>query len=203
VRAFLAVELSEEVLKGCGRLAGEGKRRFPGLRWVRPENLHLTLRFLGDISEERAGSMREGVLAIARAHDPLSFRVGPPGSFGPWRAPRTLWLGIDAGAEALGTLAGRLESTLGPASGRPFQPHLTVARNPRGEPTAGWEALVAECGLIGLWTTAAHITLYSSLLRPQGPVHAPVWTAAFAAARSSPPRSQENDQPPDREGLTP
>ena len=104
------------------------------VRWVRLDGLHLTLRFLGPTLPDRVDATVDAVAQAARsAPGPFEIELAGAGSFPPGRRPRTLWIGLEAGAEPLGDLARSTQNALQdagwPAEERPFRPHLTVARS--------------------------------------------------------------------------
>jgi len=104
------------------------------VRWVRLDGLHLTLRFLGPTAESLVGPTMAAVDTIASgAIGPMSIELAGTGTFPSGRRPRTLWIGISQGIDGLSELAAATESALVAAGwqsdGRPFRPHLTLARS--------------------------------------------------------------------------
>jgi 2'-5' RNA ligase len=187
LRTFLAVEMPPAVKDAYGRLHEPWRAKHGGLRWVRPENLHLTLRFLGSTPEDRVGALRSRVEAVARRSRPFRFTLGPPGCFGSRRSPRVLWLGIAGGAEDLAALAAGCEEAaveLGfRPEGRPWSAHLTLARGDRGGPGPGWEEDLESSGLPGLGDDMDRITLFESKTQPGGAVHTVLWEASLGGSR--------------------
>jgi 2'-5' RNA ligase len=134
-RLFVAVPLSREATTAVADVverirAGEPEGR--GVRWVRLDGLHLTLRFLGPTPEEQVPVLADAVADVARDGEPFTITVRGAGSFPPSGRPRTIWLDIHDGAEQLERLAARLDDRLADASWererRPFRAHLTLAR---------------------------------------------------------------------------
>jgi RNA 2',3'-cyclic 3'-phosphodiesterase len=181
IRTFLAVEMAPPIQKAYGRLHESWRAKHRGLRWVRPENLHLTLRFFGSTPEDRLPALREKVERVARRGRPFRLTIGPPGCFGSKRSPRVVWLGIADGAGELASLARGFEEVaveLGfEPEGRPWSAHLTLARADGGGPAPGWEEDLASCGLTGLGEDVDHVSLLESQIRPGGAVYAPLWEA--------------------------
>lgn len=104
------------------------------VRWVRLDGLHLTLRFLGPTPDDRVAPTREALeRAAEHAGGPIEAMLGGAGTFPPGGRPRTLWIGMTAGATELSVLAGRVERELEtagwPRDDRPFRAHLTLARS--------------------------------------------------------------------------
>ena len=133
VRAFLAVELPPKVKGALADLVEQlGRAHVPGLRLVRPEGIHLTLKFLGDVSRDQVSPIVEAVSQMVKEHTPFTLSLGAPGVFPNRNAPRVLWVGIEGDLAALKVLHREVENSLA-ALGfemdtRGFSPHLTVAR---------------------------------------------------------------------------
>ena len=174
MRLFVALELGQDARK----LLADCQRRLAAVdrhvRWVRPEQIHLTLKFLGEVPDER-------VPAVARALDPLgqsgpvTFVMDGAGWFGSARAPRVVWVGIRWPNPALAALQKNCETRLAelgfPPEGRPFHPHLTLGRVREGrggpEVVPAVDALQAQ-GVGPLEQTAAEVILFESRLHRDG-----------------------------------
>ena len=134
-RLFVAVPLSEPARAAVAEVverirAGEPEGR--GVRWVRLDGLHITLRFLGPTDESRIDAVAAAVAAAAVGVAPFAIRVSGADAFPPVGRPRTLWLDLDRGVDDLAALAARLDDALAGAGWerehRPFRAHLTLAR---------------------------------------------------------------------------
>jgi RNA 2',3'-cyclic 3'-phosphodiesterase len=131
-RLFLAVPLPEEVrtliADLIADLSGEG---WP-VRWVQPENAHLTLHFLGEVDRERAELVRLALPAAVAAHEPFALRTAALGVFPNFRHPRVLWLGLHGPAHRLEMLQRDLGKTLlglgFAGTDEPYHPHITLGR---------------------------------------------------------------------------
>lgn len=189
VRTFLAIEMTHPIREAYGKLHESWRTKRRGLRWVRPENLHLTLRFFGSTPEDLLDALRGKVEAVARRGRPFRLTIGPPGCFGSKRSPRVLWLGVGAGAEELASLAHGFEEAaveLGfRPEGRPWSAHLTLARSEGGGAVPGWEEDLASCGLTGLGEDVDRVSLFQSKIRPGGAVHTLLWEAALGGAQGA------------------
>jgi 2'-5' RNA ligase len=144
-RLFFAVPLPDEVREAIRPIrdavqagVGDGHAR---IRWVRIESLHLTLRFLGPTPLDDAPALGRAAAVAAAASRPFEVTIAGAGAFPEGGRPRTLWLGLRAGADSLARLAAALGAVLPPSGhdehshadgdhgeGRPFTPHLTIAR---------------------------------------------------------------------------
>ena len=138
MRQFLAVELPVAVRDEVERVHGELRGRVRGWRWVRPGSIHLTLRFLGEVGEDRDAPGRIAWRAAAAAVRPFEIRVTEIGTFPPSGRQRVLWIGVEETRPGgvLRRLAASLESearALGfEPEDRELRPHLTLARARRG-----------------------------------------------------------------------
>jgi 2'-5' RNA ligase len=172
VRAFVALELGAEIRRALEELIGSLRPRVSGARWVRPEGVHLTLRFFGDTPPARIAQLRAALGAAAAACEPLEARVGSLGTFpGTGKPPRVLWLGIQLPPPAFALQAACEQAAVAagfPAEERPFRGHLTLARfrervlRPALPPV--------DFGPVRLET----LSLLRSELRPGGAVYSPI-----------------------------
>src|SRR5947209_14928511 len=120
-------------------------RALPGVRFVRPEGLHVTLKFLGEVSEERAERTVEALRGVRAS--PFELELRGTGFFPNEKRPRIFWVGLHAHpADALGQLATQVEEACAvvgfPREQRPFQPHVTLARLGSGNPKSRSGALL-------------------------------------------------------------
>lgn len=177
-RAFIAILLSPEVRDA---VTDEVERLRPlsrAVAWVPRDNLHLTLRFLGEQSEERLADALVALESVAEGGEPFTLGLHGLGAFPGLERPRILWVGVAEGALAARELQARLESGLTergfPPEARPWHPHLTVGRvfderRWRREATPALRQAVAQAGnrpVARLSITA--ISLMKSDLGPGG-----------------------------------
>jgi 2'-5' RNA ligase len=145
MRIFLAVFPSTEVRDAAFGVIERLRRPGDGVAWVKHENLHYTLRFLGEQDEDGVTRATQAAHEAAAAQASFAARLGELGGFPSMRAARVLWLGLSEGAEALVALAQRLERGLVTrgfeSAGRPFSAHLTIGRIREGG--ADWSARLA------------------------------------------------------------
>ena len=177
IRAFVAIEMPEEART---RLAGVVRRlqnaRLNGVRTSRPEGIHLTLKFLGDIPRQQLGPIENALRAALEEHGPFRLNLGEPGVFPNANRPRVLWVGVNGDVGALEALAGAVEEALEPlgfpSDKRGFNAHLTVARirdgTPAGDRQQAAEVLnaKAEDSIIEIDVNA--VSLMRSTLHPTG-----------------------------------
>lgn len=131
-RIFIAVALDPEIRRAAAEARVHFARHAHRFRWVAPDHMHLTLRFLGEITEAQLTRAVDAAGEAAGGVAPFAVTLGGVGGFPSLRAPRVLWVGVREGADALRALAAALNRALAArkihAEGRPFQPHLTLAR---------------------------------------------------------------------------
>jgi 2'-5' RNA ligase len=185
VRSFVAVLLPEPVRAGLAAVSAELHGRAPGLAWVRVDNLHLTLRFLGEVEVATLGKVQEAVAVAAGAVSPFSVTLGGLGGFPSGRAPRVVWAGVVSGGAGLGALHAALEAALVargiPGDRRAFHPHVTLARarDPRG--AGRLASLLGEGPSFGeVRVTALH--LMRAELHPRGARYSVLTEALLADA---------------------
>ena len=176
MRVFVAVfpppELREEVLARARHLSLRGR-----VRWSRPENVHLTLKFLGDVREEVLTSLC-AALEVCERHVAFDVGLAGFGAFPSARRAQILWAGIGVGSDELRSLATDLDAALTPLGfereKRPFTPHLTLGRA-RGQP-ASFEPPPEE--YLGEFRVR-RVELMESTLTPEGAVYRTVRTFAL------------------------
>jgi 2'-5' RNA ligase len=184
VRAFIAFELPPDVARLAGDLQARLKTHGLKLRWVRPQNIHLTLKFLGEIPREQTAAVADAMRAAAREGAPAQLSVQGMGVFPGMRKPRVVWIGLGGQTERLIRAAACLDDQLAflgiDREERPFKAHLTIARVQAGSDVRRLPgAIEAEAGFAPLPFSASEMVLFQSDLRPQGPVYTPLARAAL------------------------
>ena len=168
MRLFVAVSLPEDVR---ARLAGVSNG-LPGARWVKPDNLHLTLRFLGELDNADAADVDD---ALAQIRAPgFDLVLNGLGHFGEGKRLRALWVGVDANAELM-RLQEKIEQALIraglPAETRKFKPHVTLARF-KSNPGTRLRDYLAEHNLVRAGPVpVTDFHLYSSFHSAEGAIH--------------------------------
>ncbi len=175
----MAVELAEGLRAELARLQGELRQRgLSGLRWARPEGIHLTLKFLGETPAERVPGIQDALAEAVAGMRPFRLALDSLGTFGGGR-PRVLWVEAAGDVDRLREMQGKVERALSgrgfPAEERPFSPHLTLARVPpeRAAALAGrlTEALAVLPPPAKAEMEVREVSLVSSTLLPGGAVY--------------------------------
>lgn len=131
-RTFIALELNESLQADLSRVIQRLARELPNLHWVDPAGIHLTLAFLGELTDEQLAETTRAAELAARVVSPFDYHLSYPGVFGPPRQPRVIWIGIDEPTGKLlqlhQALSSELEQRNFGVDKRPFSPHFTLCR---------------------------------------------------------------------------
>ncbi|MHB0886904.1 MAG: RNA 2',3'-cyclic phosphodiesterase [Bacillota bacterium] len=186
-RLFVAVHLPPDLVSGVTRVQDQLRRSRADVKWVEEENLHLTLKFLGEVPEGRVPSVREALTAVGEVA-PFRVSLRGVGAFPGPGSPKVVWVGLSDGASEFVRLAGAVDRALA-ARGfarerRPASPHLTIGRV-RGP--SNLEALRRGMDAVGPAAIGSfecrEARLYRSVLGTGGPVYTVLETIPL---RSSP-----------------
>lgn len=183
MRLFLAIAITDKIRRAYGELLEELRGTAPRAKWVRAENLHVTLKFLGETPAEKLEAAKRA-LDSARSPEPVQLTFRGLGFFPNEKRPRVFWAGMEASPN-LQTLAAeidRLVHQLGFAlEQRPFTPHLTLARfDPPGVRPDLLEAIRARSTQCFGALAAPEFQLIESRLKPAGAEYTTVHTVHFA-----------------------
>jgi len=177
LRLFLAAPIPDDLRLKIAGIQDELRPNARQVKWVEPENLHLTLKFLGATDAEQVGGLAACAEAVAARIAPMELVLAGLGAFPNARRPHTVWIGLQAGQEPLAELAEALEEALArecgvPREERRFGGHLTIGRVKSPEPQPRLTTALAEGGdrAIGGYRLDA-FDLYQSELRPTGPLY--------------------------------
>ena len=175
IRAFVALPLPES-LKNRIRSAQDALKAYRfKVRWVRPESIHLTLKFLGDVRSADVDRIHTALERAVGRREKLSLVAKGFGVFPNIRKPRVIWLGVGGDTDGLFGCQRRVEEELAsagfPPESRRFKAHLTLGRSKGRIDGARLMAALEELGDFASEFTAASVILYQSRLRPQGAVY--------------------------------
>jgi 2'-5' RNA ligase len=181
VRAFIAVFSPPEVRK---EIHASARRLLSGyqVRWIKPENVHLTLKFLGNVREEALDSICAALSEVCAGYAPFDVGLMGLGAFPSPRRARILWAGVGLGSDRLRSLAADIDVGLAllgfESEKRPYTPHLTLGRI-RGRPAS----LVLPPSTEGPRFRAERVELMESTLTPEGSIYKTL--KAFALEKRS------------------
>ena len=192
MRAFVAIELSDDAKRALAALIQSLRsRRIDGLRLVRPEGIHLTLKFLGNIDASRVPRIAAALATASARHAPFRLTLTAPGFFPNADRARVLWIGVGGELRPLIDLQRDVDQTLAAlgfaAEKRPFNPHLTIARMrdnaARADRRRAADALAAYPLPPGIAVSANAVSLMQSELRPGGAVYTRVAQERLSGAQ--------------------
>lgn len=169
MRLFVAVDVPEAIKQAIeSDVVGPLRDRLPGARWTRPDGRHLTLKFLGNVSDDRVDGIGAALGPVAGAHKAFRTSFAEVGGFPNLHRPRVLWVGVGEGAEPMARLAADVESRLEPIGfepeGRPFHGHFTLARFPRPRVVDDMPSVLVPASMFEV----AEVVLFQSQLHPKG-----------------------------------
>jgi len=174
MRAFISVELPDEVKARIGESLAGLKKIDSGIKWVETENLHLTLKFLGWVEEKDLDRLVKGTEEAAKGFPAFRMRIEGAGSFPEVGSPRVFWLGVTEGKAELEKIAAELERRLSGfrSEERGFSAHLTIGRV---KDKKGVDKVKEKMGKVRFPDPGAimvdHIKIMKSTLTPRGPIY--------------------------------
>lgn len=189
LRAFVAIELPDPLQTGLAAVISTLQKSSPPVvRWVPAENIHLTLKFLGNISTASLNDLQRTLQASVKGLRPFEVQVAGVGAFPKLRTPRVIWSALNA-PDALTHLAQIVDAAalkLGyPQEERPFSPHLTLGRvsdKANAQEVSALADNLAKQGNISLGSfTVRDIQLFRSDLKPTGSVYTSLFSAPLGA----------------------
>jgi RNA 2',3'-cyclic 3'-phosphodiesterase len=174
MRLFIGIPLPGEYARIIGEIQDRWKKRLSSnVTWVRPELVHVTLKFLGEVDQGRVADIVSAMGALAR--ESFGARGGVGGVFPDRGAPRVVWVGMDRGgeecAECFRCLDDGLARTGFAPESRPFRPHLTVARIKVADRGDDWPGLLRDLGQGWPEFAVDRIVLWQSVLSSFGPTY--------------------------------
>jgi 2'-5' RNA ligase len=179
IRAFIAAELPEAARRTLADLQDALRRDLSGVRWVRAEGIHLTLKFLGDIPEERVDTIGQTLRAAVEGQRPLTLAIKGLGVFPGIRKARVIWAGLGGETADLMGLQQRMEAALEPLDfpreRRRFKAHLTLGRFKKTPPAPALVPILERrSGYPPCEVALGRVVLYRSELHPQGARYSPL-----------------------------
>jgi RNA 2',3'-cyclic 3'-phosphodiesterase len=179
MRAFIAIELPQDIKEAIGRLQAKLKQTGADVKWVSPANIHLTLKFLGEIDEKTKDAVCNAMRSAVADIRAFPIKLGELGAFPGMQSPRVIWIGLSEGHDRVKAIAQHLEHELGQCGKsreeREFSSHITIARvrsqKNKDALAAGISAVEGSTAGKLEGFTAKKITLFKSTLLPQGPVY--------------------------------
>jgi 2'-5' RNA ligase len=172
LRSFIAIELPESITSALAQLQQELKKSGADIRWVKPGNIHLTLKFLGDIDEDIVDDIVRVIKGTCNNYESFNLAIQGAGVFPKGKSPRVIWVGVN-GNPSVNGIKGEIESGLTPLGfeqeKRKFTPHLTLGRfrSSRGKGSITNNVELLKDQSFGIMDVRA-VSLMRSDLRPEG-----------------------------------
>jgi len=179
MRCFIAMDIDETLKADITDVQARIKQQIelsPGeVKWVQPEGMHLTLKFLGDIKDTQSVDVCGITQAVCERHAPFTIEVREVGFFG-GRSARVVWVGVGQDSQALLELQADLEAELAqagwPPESRRFSGHLTLGRVKQSRAGLALARALTEFKKVDLGSIPVNqVSVYQSQLRPQGPLY--------------------------------
>ena len=190
IRAFVAVDLEPQTVERIAEAIDRLRPRLPGIRWLPPTNFHLTLKFLGDVAEDKVAPITAALESDLCPFSCFTINAKGLGVFPGVARPRILWVGLVS--EELNALASRVEKTLIPfgfaTEKRAFTPHLTVGRwrEFKGSPKALGDEIEKWRGHDFGRSNVDEVILFQSVLKPEGALYRPLKTVVLTKTAPQP-----------------
>jgi len=180
MRSFIAIPLNRRTHSELLQLQDKLRKSHADIKWVKPENIHLTLKFLGDIDESQATQIKTTLTEVSKRHNPFSMHLSSLGTFPKLSSPRVVWVGIDEGQQECKTLQKSVEDALEKLGfekeNRKFTAHLTLGRVRSDKNKSQFINLLEENRDFSSKTriTVERIILFQSTLSKEGSIYAPL-----------------------------
>jgi 2'-5' RNA ligase len=177
IRTFIAIEISPDVRGKAAALIKRLRESEAKTSWTRPENMHLTLKFLGDTPDPLLPDVCRAVEKAVQDMEPFMVSFRQVGAFPRHEHPRTVWIGVEQGLEQLRQMQQRIEDELYEAGfqreRRKFMPHLTVGRVREGGSSMHLlgEMILENRDFVGGEVIVEDVIVFASFREPEGPTH--------------------------------
>lgn len=179
MRTFIAIPLPQEIKSFLADLQNQLKTSGADVKWVAPDNIHLTLKFLGERDDKKIKQVIDILEEIAKDKKQFPARICSLGAFPKITSPRVIWVGIDRGDEDSKLIAAELQERIAligiPKEERDFSSHITIARTKSSKNIAelikGLNVCADKFGQEKAEFPVKQIVLYKSTLTPKGPIY--------------------------------
>lgn len=182
IRTFIAIELNEEMRSELSSLQSVLKKSEADVKWVGPELIHLTLKFLGNIDDGKVKETQNILSDIVKNFKPFFLSLRDIGAFPKLSYPKVIWVGVDEGKTKVSKLAKELEDRLEKIGiskeEKEFHPHITLGRVKSPKNRENLKNIIETTKFEPKSRIDVNrLTLFKSQLTPQGPIHTPLFVA--------------------------
>ncbi|MFH1593338.1 MAG: RNA 2',3'-cyclic phosphodiesterase [Candidatus Omnitrophota bacterium] len=181
MRLFIAFDISQEMTGELSRLQRELSKTDADIKWVDPQNVHLTIKFLGEVESKKIDRIKAHLDEISAKNKKFEISLFKLGAFPGLDRPRVIWAGVDKGCSEIEAIAKTIDGefvNLGFfKEDRPFSAHFTLGRVKSGKNKIRLKEILTSLSVDPKACRVDHITLYKSTLTPHGPVYTVLHTA--------------------------
>ena len=184
MRCFISITLPEEIKRGMTAIQGRLRASGADVSWTRPEGMHLTLKFLGEVEEKMLPEMESALSAVVMGRSPFSLKVSGIGTFPDMRRPRVIWIALKEHGNNLIRLQRGVEEKFNeigfPQEDRDFTPHITLGRIRSQKNVEKLLSLIEkekDVELNGFDASCVH--LMQSQLKPTGAIYTELYSAGL------------------------
>ncbi len=178
MRTFIAIELPDSIKKKIGEVQAPLKKTDTFVSWVKPGNIHVTLKFLGEVPEDKIDSVYAATEKAVKGAKRFTMSLKGMGGFPNLRRPRVIWIGAGSGEAELSHLAGRIEEEMEkigfPKEKRKFSAHFTIGRVKSPKNIEQLAAQVASSDFLTEEIQATEVVVMKSQLNPSGAIYTPL-----------------------------
>jgi len=178
MRTFIAIELPEDIKKKIEQLQAPLKKTDAFVSWVKPKNIHVTLKFLGEVSEEKIGAVFSATEKALEGARKFTMNLQGMGGFPDLKRPRVIWVGTGSGEKELSRMAERIEQEMEkigfPKEKRKFSPHFTIGRVKSQKNIEGLLRLVKSSDFQTDEIQVEEVVVMKSQLHPAGAIYTPL-----------------------------
>jgi 2'-5' RNA ligase len=175
IRTFIAIAIPNHIRERIGEFQNRLRKEEAMIKWVRPESIHITLKFLGDVAEERIDDIAQAAREVVSGREPFEVGVGSVGTFPNDRRPRVLWIGVQHGSELVADIARRVDRALTPLGfkrdKRLYSAHLTIGRVRSPQRIKSTINTMQSIGFTGSSFKVETVDVMKSQLLPTGAVY--------------------------------
>ena len=186
MRTFIAIEISEEIRNALAQIQSHLRYSGADVKWVEKAKIHITMKFLGEVSEEKIEKIKNILDKIAKETKPFEITIRDIGAFPKIEYPRVIWAGIDKGADELKELAQKIDDALAEfgfeKEARPFAAHLTIGRvrSPKNKQVLKEKIESCRLSTFGCQLVKS-VAIFQSALTAGGPLYTKLHEVKFTA----------------------
>jgi len=183
MRTFIALNLSQEIIKELESLEKELKSVDSDIKWSKPHNIHITLKFLGEVSEDQIVAIKQILDDVSKRIKPFDITLSKLGAFPSLDRMKVIWVGIDEGSKDIAATASLIENSCEKLGflkeDREFSAHLTLGRVKSGRNKIKLKEKILSLEVKSLKHVIDKIVLYKSTLTQEGPIYEAIYEVDF------------------------